>query len=136
MNPMDKVLIVCDNSKFLDILKEGLQKYEGQFEVLTASGGEEAVELLNRERVSVLVTDLVMPIVGGPELLTHMTYKHPATPCIVMTEHSSPEINKRAAREDAFRYFKKPFDCNDLARAIIEGLDCLDEGNFFRQGHW
>ena len=133
---MDKVLIVCDNPKLLGSLKEGLQKYEGQFEVLTASGGEEAVELLNSERVSVLVTDLVMPIVNGPELLTHMTYKHPATPCIVMTEHGSPEIKKKSDREDAFRYFKKPFDCNDLAQAIIEGLDCLDEGNFFRQGHW
>jgi len=132
---MDKVLIVCDNPEFLGILKEGLQKYEGQFEVLTASGGDEAIELLNRERVSVLVTDLMMPIVDGPELFTHMTYKHPATPCIVMTDHGSPEIKKRA-REDAFRYFKKPFDCNDLARAIIEGLDCLDEGNYFRQRHW
>jgi DNA-binding NtrC family response regulator len=132
---MDKVLLVCDNPEILGILKEGLQKYEGQFEVLTASGGDEAIELLNRERVSVLVTDLVMPIVDGPELLTHMTYKHPATPCIIMTDHGRPEIKKRAAMEDSFRYFKKPCDCNDLARAIIEGLDCLDEGKFFRQGH-
>ena len=133
---MDKVLIVCDNLEFLGILKEGLQKYEGQFEVLTASGGDEAIELLNRERVSILVTDFVMPIVNGPELLTHMTCKYPTTPCIVLTEHESTEINKKADREDAFRYFKKPFDCNDLARAIIEGLDCLDEGKFLRKDHW
>jgi DNA-binding NtrC family response regulator len=133
---MDKVLIVCDNPEFLGILKEGLQKYEGQFEVLTASGGEEAIEVLKREHVSVLVTDLVMPRVDGPELLTHMTKKHPTTPCIVMKEHGNPEIKKRADRKDVFRYFEKPFDCNQLARAIIEGLDCLDEGNLFRQGHW
>ena len=133
---MDKVLIVCENPEFLGILKEGLQKYEGQFEVLTASDGDAAIELLNNERISVLVTDHVMPIFNGQVLLTHMTYKHPTTPCIVMMDHESPEIKKGATKEDAFRCFKKPFDCNDLARAIIEGLDCLDEGHFLRHGHW
>jgi len=136
MNPMDKVLIVGDNPEFLGILKEGLEKYKGQFEVLTASGGEKAIEVLKREHVSVLVTDFVKPKVDGPELLSHMTKNHPTTPCIVMTEHGSPKIETRADRKDAFRYVRKPFGCNELARAIIEGLDCLDEGNLFRQGHW
>ena len=99
---MDKVLIVDDDELFLDIVKQGLQNYKSQFQVLTASDGDEAIEVLKREYISVLVTDLVMPKLDGLELLAHMTRSHPATPCIVMTGYGSPAIKKRAERGEMY----------------------------------
>jgi D-arabinose 5-phosphate isomerase GutQ len=98
--------------------------------VLTASDGDEAIEVLKREYISVLVTDLVMPKLDGLELLAHMTRSHPATPCIVMTGYGSPAIKKRAERGEILSYIEKPFDSNELAGAIIKGLDLSYEGDY------
>jgi YesN/AraC family two-component response regulator len=130
MDPMNKVLIVDDESEYLEIYQSGLQKYEGRFEVLTALGGEEAIEVLKKENISVLITDLIMPEVGGLELLAHMTRNYPTTPCIVMTGYDSPELREIVDRQDILHYITKPIDFNELAWAIIEGLDRLDKGAF------
>jgi len=127
---MDKVLIVDDEIMTLKVLKKGLKKYEAQFEVLTATNGEEAIEVLKRELISLLVTDLAMPKVGGLELLAYMNKNHPQVPCIVMTGHRSPEIKRRAEEEDILDYLEKPLDYNNLASLIIEGLDRVDKGAF------
>lgn len=127
---MDRVLIVDDDELFLDIIKQGMQNYKSQFQVLTASDGDEAIEVLKREYISVLVTDLVMPKLDGLELLAHMTRSHPATPCIVMTGYGSPAIKKRADRGEILSYIEKPFDSNELAGAIIKGLDLSYEGDY------
>ena len=127
---MNKVLIVDDEPEYLEIYQSGLQKYESRFEVLTALGGEEAIEVLKKENISVLVTDLIMPEVGGLELLAHMTRNYPTTPCIVLTGYDSPELREIVDRQDILHYITKPIDFNELAWAIIEGLDRLDKGAF------
>ncbi len=131
---MEKVLIVDDDLEFLNILKKDLEKYNAQFEVLTARDGAEAIEVLRKEPVSVLVTDLVMPNVDGLELLGHMTKNHPTTLCIVMTESGSPQIKKEVNQRDILRYIEKPFDFKELAAEIMEGLDRRDEDGFLRRG--
>ena len=130
---MDKVLIVDDDQKFLHRLNEELQKYMGQFEVVTVSNGEEALEALKRERISVLITDLDMPKMGGRELLAHMKKNRPQVPCAVMTDPKSPEIKNEADLEYIFRYIAKPFEANELVAIILEGLERLDEGLFWRE---
>jgi YesN/AraC family two-component response regulator len=86
--------------------------------------------VLKNENISVLVTDLIMPEVGGLELLAHMTRNYPTTPCIVITGYDSPELREIVSRKDILHYITKPIDFNELARAIIEGLDRLDKDSF------
>jgi len=133
MNPMDKILIVDDDRIFLRSLNEGLQKYMGQFEVMTVSNGDEALKVLDSGRISVLITDLDMPKMGGLDLLSHMRKKRPQDPCVLMVEPESPEIEKGADRENIFRTMTKPFDANELFPVIMEGLERLDEGLFWRE---
>lgn len=128
---MDKILIVDDDAEFLEYLKEGLQRYAGQFEVVTASNGEEAVDILKKIRISVLVTDLDMPGMDGRALLAYMEKNRPQIPCVAMTDPESPEI-KDEASASVLKYIEKPFDFNQLFPVIIEGLDCLDEGVFWK----
>lgn len=127
---MDKVLIVDDEIMALKVFKKGLKKCEAQFEVLTATNGEEAIEVLEREPISLLVTDLIMPKVGGLELLAYMNKNHSQVPCIVMTGYRSSEIRKRAEQEDILDYLEKPVDLEKLAQAILDGLDRVEKGAF------
>jgi YesN/AraC family two-component response regulator len=71
-----------------------------------------------------------MPEVGGLELLAHMTRNYPTTPCIVLTGYDSPELREIVSRKDILQYITKPIDFNELAIAIIEGIDRLDEDAF------
>lgn len=127
---MDNVLIVDDDVELLNFVEGGLRKYRGQFKVLTALDGQEAISVLRREPVSVVVTDLFMPKVDGLELLAHMTKNHPRTPCILMMGEGSPGITRREGQENALGRIEKPFDFNELAGAIIAELNRVDEGNF------
>ena len=125
---MDKVLIVDDDTGALKFFKKALKKYEDKFEVLTATNGEEAIKVLERELISVLVTDLVMPKVDGLELLAYMNENHPQVPCIVMTGYQSPEIKRRAEQEGILGYLEKPIDFNEMVLTIMEELDRADKG--------
>jgi len=62
---MEKVLIAEDNPVLVKILKAGLKNYADKFETLTAKDGEEAMEIVEREPIALLVTDLQMPKVDG-----------------------------------------------------------------------
>jgi len=95
---------------------------------LTASDGKEAIELLKKIHISVLVTDLVMPKVGGLELLAYMTKEYSPFSCVVMTAHGNPEFKKRALREDVIGYIEKPFEIDELAWQIIPKLSRFSEG--------
>ncbi|MEW6671285.1 MAG: response regulator [Thermodesulfobacteriota bacterium] len=130
---MDKVLIVEDDPNLLERLREELKKYVGQFETLTAANGAEALEVLKKERISVLITDLDMPRMNGMELLAHMRRHHPQVPCVVMTETENPEISTRAATDSVLGCIPKPVDANMLFTLIMEGLERLDEGMFWRK---
>lgn len=130
---MDKVLIVDDDPIFLDRLREGLQKYVGQFRLVTATNGAEALEVLGKERISVLITDLDMPLTSGLELLAHMRKHRPQIPCVVMTEPKTPDVENKADRDAVFRYIAKPFGADELFVLIMEGLERLDEGIFWKE---
>jgi CheY-like chemotaxis protein/predicted regulator of Ras-like GTPase activity (Roadblock/LC7/MglB family) len=124
---MDKVLIVDGNADFVASLKDGLDKMH-QFEVLTASDGEEAVQILSKDKVSVFVTDINTPKLDGLELLAYITQEHASTPCIVMTDYGKPWFRKRMDQQEVLYHLEKPFEIGALASAIFVGLNLRDEG--------
>jgi CheY-like chemotaxis protein len=118
---MKKILIAEDDRIFLKLLVSKLKKFGDHFEILTAGDGQEAVEILDKTRVSALVTDIQMPKMDGFELLAYTNANHPVIPCFVMTAHNRPETRQRMPR-DLVRFFSKPFEVNDLAEQIIRVL--------------
>jgi len=119
---MERVLIVEDNPVLIKILQTGLKKYSDKFETVTARDGEEAIEVLKREPISLLVTDLQMPRIDGLSLLAYMNDRHPEIPCIVMTAHGTQQI-KDKLQQDVLRFIEKPFEIDDLVQAILPALD-------------
>jgi CheY-like chemotaxis protein/predicted regulator of Ras-like GTPase activity (Roadblock/LC7/MglB family) len=124
---MDKVLIVDGNANFVNALKDGLDKMH-QFEVLTATDGEAAIDILGQEKISVFVTDINTPNLDGLELLAYITQEHASTPCIVMTDYGKPWFRKRMDQQEVLYHLEKPFEIGALASAIFVGLNLRDEG--------
>ena len=119
---MDKVLLVDDDYKVLRILWDRLQKYKDKFEVLLAYNGEEAMEVLQQNSISVVITDIVMPKMDGLELLAHVNESYPDVTCFVMTAHETAEIREKLS-ENMVPIFSKPFLIDDLAKAVIQTLE-------------
>jgi len=118
---MDKVLIVDDDAQLLTIITDTLKKYRNKFELITAKDGLEAIKVMRKQPVSLVVTDLKMPNVNGLVLLAYMSKNFPTIPCIIMTGYGTPLLKKRL-KEEALHYLEKPFKVTDLARSIISIL--------------
>ena len=119
---MDKVLIVEDNPVLLKILQSGLKKYNDRLAAITARDGEEAIEILEKESIALLVTDLQMPKVDGLTLLAYMNDQHPDIPCVVMSAHGTPQIKEKISR-DVLRFIEKPFEIDELVDTILPALE-------------
>ena len=104
-----KVLVVDDDQKMLRTLKKGLEKHSGTFAVLTAKDGLIAVELLKKNNISLVVTDLKMPRMDGLTLLSHIKENYPDIPVIIITGDRTPKSKKLAQERGAIEYIKKPF---------------------------
>jgi PAS domain S-box-containing protein len=119
----ETILVVDDEETVRAAVRRILQKYG--YEVLTAAGGAEALELLQREgsRVALLLTDMVMPVMSGRELVERAAAAHPGLRMIVMSGHTDDEALRQGqlATEDAF--ISKPFTVHDLTATIRRVLD-------------
>ncbi|MEW6670819.1 MAG: response regulator [Thermodesulfobacteriota bacterium] len=118
---MDKVLIAEDDRIHLKRMITILGKFKDKFEVVPAGDGQEAIDILKEQPISVLVTDIQMPRVDGLVLLAYVNEFHPKLPCVVMTAYGTPQMKAKLPK-DLLRFFHKPFDIEDLARAIIDIL--------------
>ena len=129
---MDKVLIVDDDVILQKFLSTRLQKHADAFETIHAYNGEEAIEILKNQDIALLVTDIVMPKLDGLALMSYIHNKHPHLLCIVVTAHSSPELEKKLQDDNIFRHFKKPFHLDDLTQAILDALNQDNPGGVLK----
>jgi nitrogen regulation protein NR(I) len=112
------VLIVDDELNIRRVLAAMLKR-EG-YDVTTAADGAQALAALHRTPVHVVVTDLVMPGVGGLDLLTRVSAQYPDIPVIVITAHGTVETAVQALKAGAFDYITKPFEQAELAKVIAK----------------
>ena len=119
---MKKVLIVEDDRIHLNRIVKILGRHQDRFQTLPAADGQQAIDILEKERVDLLVTDIQMPKVDGLALLAHVSRHHPSLPCFVMTAYGSPELRAKMP-EDLLRFYQKPFDIENLATDILNALN-------------
>lgn len=114
---MKKVLIVDDEPAVLFALSEALADRRRGVKVATAANGQEAVAILESEKVDLVVTDLRMPEMDGFELLAWLRRGFPHLPVIVMTAFGA----ETAARLDGSpEVLEKPFDVGELKRKVTD----------------
>jgi CheY-like chemotaxis protein len=123
---MDTVLIVDDSVMLINYIEEFFKEYEEKFKTITAKDGLEAIEILKKDTIDLLVTDLQMPRVDGLGLLAYTHKYFPGIPCIVMSAHGTPKILEKI-EPGILQFIKKPFKANQLADIIINALKKDDD---------
>ena len=100
------------------------------FRVLAAADGLEALELLAVEvpRVDVVITDLVMPEMGGRQLREHLHELFPKLPVVFMSGYASDEALGRGWVDPGDPLLQKPFSAEELVRAVRNALDSRRSG--------
>ena len=118
----ETLLLVEDNSHLREASQNMLTDLG--YRVIVAGNGREALELLQTAGpISLLITDLVMPEMGGKVLLQNLREAGSHLPALVMTGHTTSE-NVETLRAIGFRdVIRKPFDVDTLAKTIRRVLD-------------
>ncbi len=122
------VLVVDDKANMLALLSKVLGKTA---RVVTARGVKAALQILERDRVTVVLCDLRMPDGDGLEVLRAIRMRWPSVPFILMTAYASVATAVQAMREGAYDYVTKPFDPDEIkaivARALSQATVLADE---------
>lgn len=115
---MQKVLIAEDDQILSMRLVRALEKHGDVLDVIAVSNGKIAMDVLEKHRITLLVTDILMPEVDGFGLLAHVSEHYPVIPCFVMTAIEAPEVKSKMPR-DLVRFFHKPFKPDVFAAAVL-----------------
>ncbi len=119
MSPL--VLIVDDEKPNLESLAKIFAR-EG-WRVALAESGAAALEALRRERVSVVVTDLMMPGMSGDELLRAVKTLSPETEVVLMTAYGTVETAVAAMKEGAYDFITKPLKRHAVVKSVRQALE-------------
>ncbi|SHI80617.1 S16 family serine protease [Halodesulfovibrio aestuarii] len=115
------VLVVDDEQISRDNMAYSLDKLS--CEVLTASNGLEAVDILEERNVDCIVTDLKMQKMDGLELLNYVQEKWPDTKLIIVTGYATVDNAIGALKKGALHYLPKPINLEILRNAVQEILE-------------
>ena len=111
-------LLVADDERFVrkGIVCETDWKSLGFGEILEASNGREALEMIRSEKPDLIISDIRMPKMSGIEMLKAMREEKNDTPVIFLTAYSEFEYAREALKLYAFDYILKPFDIDEIDR--------------------
>jgi DNA-binding response OmpR family regulator len=113
-----RVLIVDDEEELVTTIAERLQIRGMQAQ--TATDGETALKMIEANPPQVVVLDVMMPGIGGIEILKRMNAQNLQIPVILLTGYGSSEQGKEGMELGAFDYLMKPCDLNMLISKIQE----------------
>ncbi|PLX79709.1 MAG: two-component system response regulator, partial [Desulfuromonas sp.] len=120
--PPNPVLIVDDEVPWLQSLSLVVERGLGITNIETATSGEEALGILERIRVSVVLLDITMPGMSGVELLHIIGERFPGTPVIINTGRNEVELAVSCMKTGAFDYFMKTAEEDRLLAGIRRAL--------------
>ncbi len=115
-----KVLVVDDDPMIASVCERALTK--NGYEVITAATGEEALEQLAKQQFDAAVVDLVLPGIGGMEVVAAAHEADPQTVVIIITGYASLDSAIEAVRHGAFDYLRKPTDVSQLLETLQRGI--------------
>jgi two-component system response regulator AtoC len=116
-----KVLIVDDEEEALENCRRILSRVP--YECVAASDPNQALDLMERERPGLVLTDLRMPKLDGIEVLTAAKRMDPAVKVVLLTAHATIETAVRSMRYGAFDYMTKPFTSSELVQVVRRAFE-------------
>lgn len=115
-----RLLIVDDNPSMAKTTADILTM-KG-YEVFTAHSGREALEILRREKIDLLLTDVIMPDMNGVDLFVQARRTVHSLMAFLMTAYSADDLIRRGQAEGVKAILTKPLDIN-LLLALVQGVE-------------
>jgi two-component system alkaline phosphatase synthesis response regulator PhoP len=116
----NKVLVVDDEMDFLEMIRLRLEA--NNYEVVTASDGEEALKEVRRDKPDVVLLDILMPGIDGFEVLKKIRMEHKDLPIFIITAFSNEERFKLANKLNASGFIVKTDDLKKQIENITSAL--------------
>jgi len=113
------VLIVEDEPAVRELAEVTLT--EAGFQVLTAGNGLEGLQCIRtREPVDLIITDVIMPLMGGPEMVTQLRRTHPNKKVVYMSGYTADAINRCGELDPGIVFIEKPFTPAQFLQCVQE----------------
>ena len=119
-SPLHRILVVEDD----DDMRESLGRILGRagYQVQLARDGSEAITVLQTQLFHLVLTDLIMPRMGGLELLREIRRRERDVPVVFLTAFGKPDTFAEAMDLGAVDFIVKPFHANSLLAVIREAI--------------
>ena len=126
---LPQILLVDDSLSVRRVVSQIIRRLG--FEVITASDGQEAMNILDTQDFMAVITDLEMPRVNGFELLSELRRRpqYATVPVAMLTTRTSDKHRDFAMRLGVNDYFNKPLDENQLRRFLENARQFLEVQN-------
>jgi two-component system chemotaxis response regulator CheY len=117
-----RILIAEDNPVVREVLR-GVIRHDDRLRIVgEAANGQAALELVDSTRPDLVCLDVLMPGLDGLSALKTIREKYPETRVILVTGQSTSEVVSEALKHGASGFVVKPFNANQLLRAIYNAL--------------
>ncbi len=116
-----RILIVDDNPNMASLLSEMLEVFD--YESIRAGNGLEAIEKLDADDFSLVITDMRMPKMSGLDLLQKLKQTHPDLPVVVISGYALDEEGNDLLSKLADGFLNKPFkmvDIENLLNSVVK----------------
>ncbi len=122
---MALILIVDDDFDTREVLGSVLA--DSGYEVESCASAEEAIHSLEARDFDLILSDVMMPRVGGTEFCAHVVRNHPDVPVVMITAFGSTDVAVDAIRAGAHDFLTKPFDLSELGKTVERALSARGE---------
>jgi two-component system, NtrC family, nitrogen regulation response regulator NtrX len=117
---MNTILVIDDESAIRAAVRDILQ--DEHYRVLLAEDGIVGLNILENERIDLVILDVRLPRMGGMDVLKEMRSRKPETEILVVSGHGSIDMAVQAVRLGAFDFIEKPLSIDRLLTAVRNGL--------------
>ena len=118
-DPKRSILVVDDE----EIMRSFLADVLAEFEVTTATDGDEAIEQMNERRFDLIITDLKMPRVSGEKVVQHAISLDPKYKVIVISGYSTLFTVTKSIENGACAFLSKPFSIQQLRTEVSKAFE-------------
>lgn len=113
------IMVVDDSSTTRSLIASHLSE-SGDFDIVEAGSGFEALKILPTRKVDLIITDINMPDINGLELISFVRENpiYSDIPTVIITTEDSEEDRKRGMELGAREYIVKPFTAEEIKEAV------------------
>jgi len=125
---MKNILLVDDDAMYCETAIDSLKMINPEYNVIVAPNGIEALSIIKKKKIDLIMSDIQMPVMNGIEFLTRVRQDKPDVPIIMMTAFGTKFLKDKASELGALQFFEKSMDFLQLARKIDEAISQGTQG--------